>query len=93
MPLPNILKEINGFGKLSITNPTETNKIVYKTYHNRYNSIKRKAERYYFSNQLEINTFHINTFWKIMKSVIGNKRRTYQNNRCFVINNKIIAYS
>ena len=41
--------------KLSITNPTESNKIIYKTYNNKLNSIKRKAEREHFSTQLEIN--------------------------------------
>ena len=41
--------------KLSITNPTDTNKKTYKIYNNILNSIKRKAECEYFSNQLEIN--------------------------------------
>ena len=54
------------------------------------NSIKRKAERDYFSNQLEINKSDMKKSWKIMKSVIGNKRKMHQKNRRFVINNKII---
>ena len=40
--------------KLRITNSTEANKMIYKTYHNKVNSIKRKAECEYFSTQLEI---------------------------------------
>ena len=76
--------------KLSITNPTEINKLSYKTYNNKLNSIKRKAERDYFSNQLEMNKSDMKKSWKIMKSVIGNKRKMHQKNRRFVINNKII---
>ena len=75
--------------KLSITNPAEINKLTYKTY-NKWNSIKRKAERDYFSNQLEINKYYIKKSWRIMKSVIGNKRKMHQKNRRFVINDKII---
>ena len=41
--------------KLSITNPTDTNRKTYTIYNNKLNSIKRKAEREYFSNQLKIN--------------------------------------
>ena len=41
--------------KLSITSPTASNTLTYKTYNNKLNSIKRKAERVYFSNQLDIN--------------------------------------
>ena len=76
--------------KLSITNPTEINKLTYKTYDNKLNSIKRKAERDYFSNKLEINKSDIKKSWSIMKSVIGNKRKMHQKNRRFVINDKII---
>ena len=58
--------------KLSINTPTEANKLTYKTYNNKLNAIKRKAERDYFSNQLEINKSDMKKSWKIMKSVIGN---------------------
>ena len=36
--------------KLSITSPTAANTLPYKKYNNKLNSIKRKAERDYFSN-------------------------------------------
>ena len=75
--------------KLSITNPTDINIKTYKVYNNKLNSIKRKAEREYFSNQLEINKSDMRKSWKIMKSVIGTKRRT-NNNKSFIINNKRI---
>ena len=76
--------------KLSITNPTEINKLIYKTYNNKLNSIKRKAERDYFSNQLEINKSDMKKSWRIMKSVIGNKIKMHQKHRRFVINDKIL---
>ena len=41
--------------KLSITKPTKMNQATYKNYNNKLNSIKRKAERDHYSNQLEIN--------------------------------------
>ena len=41
--------------KLSITKPTKINQETYKNYNNKLNSIKRKAERDHYSNQLEIN--------------------------------------
>ena len=41
--------------KLSITKPTNINQATYKNYNNKLNSIKRKAERDHYSNQLEIN--------------------------------------
>ena len=41
--------------KLSITNPTDSNKMIYKIHNNKLNSIKSKAKREYLSNQLEIN--------------------------------------
>ena len=65
--------------KLSITNTTDINIKTYKVYNNKLNSIKRKAELEYFSNQLEINKSDIRKSWKIMKSVIGTKRRTNYN--------------
>ena len=76
--------------KLSITTPTEENKLTYKTYSNRLNTIKRKAERDYFSNQLEINKSDMKKSWKIIMSVIGNKRKSHQTNKRFIINNIII---
>ena len=60
--------------KLSITNPTDINIKTYKVYNNKLKSIKRKAEREYFSNQLEINKSDMRKSWKIMKSVIGTKK-------------------
>ena len=74
--LKSLLKSIQN--KLSITNPTEINKLTYKTYNNKLNSVKRKAERDYFSNQLEINKSDMKKYWKIMKSVTGNKRKMHQ---------------
>ena len=76
--------------KLSITTPTEENKLTYTTYNNKLNAIKRKTERDYFSNQLEINKSDMKKSWKIMKSVIGNKRKLNQTNKRFIINNNII---
>ena len=64
--------------------------MTYKTYNNKLNSIKRKAERDYFSNQLDINKSDMKKLCKIMKSVIGNKRKTNQNIKRFKINNNII---
>ena len=52
--------------------------------------IKRKTERDYFSNQLDINKSDMKKSWKIMKSVIGNKRKTNQNIKYFKLNNNII---
>ena len=70
--------------------PTEANKLTYKTYNNKLNTIKRKAERDYFSNQLEINKSDMKKSWKKMKSVIGNNRKSHQTNKHFIINNNII---
>ena len=72
--------------KLSLTNPSEINKINYKTYNNKLNSIKRKAEREYYSNQLEINKSDMKKSWNIMKSVIGNKRKSPKKVSTFIIN-------
>ena len=68
--------------KLSITNPTEINKLTYKTYNNKLNSIKRKAEQDYFSNHLEVNKSDIKKSWRRMKSVIGNKRMHQKSTFC-----------
>ena len=76
--------------KQSITNPTDTNRKTYTIYNNKLNSIKRKEEREYFSNQLEINKSDMRKSWKIMKFVIGTKRRTNNNKTSFIINNKKI---
>ena len=76
--------------KLSITKPTKINQATYKNYDNKLNSIKRKAERDHYSNQLEINKSDMKKSWKIMKTVIGNKRKTIKNNAMFNINNKTI---
>ena len=84
------IKNNNNLYKLSITSPTPANILTYKTYNNKLNSIKRKAERDYFSNQLDINKSDMKKSWKIMKSVIGNKRKTNQNIKRFKINNNII---
>ena len=77
--------------KLSLTNPSEINKINYKTYNNKLNSIKRKAEREYYSNQLEINKSDMKKSWNIMKSVIGNKRKSPKKVSTFIINGKKIT--
>ena len=76
--------------KLSITNPTDITIKTYEVYNNKLNSIKRKAEREYFSNQLEINKSDMRKSGKIMKSVIGTKRRTNNDKTSFIINNKRI---
>ena len=57
---------------------------------NKLNSIKRKAERDHYSNQLEINKSDMKKSWKIMKTVVGNKRKTIKNKAMFNINNKTI---
>ena len=44
------IKKNHSLYKLSITSPTAANTLTYKTYNNKLNSIKRKAERDYFSN-------------------------------------------
>ena len=86
--MPNSLKKSikknHTLYKLSITNPTEANTIIYKIYNNKLNSIKRKAEREYLSNQLEINKSDMRKSWKIMKSVIGTKRQTNNNKNYFL---------
>ena len=46
--------------------------------------MKRKSEREYFSNQLEINKSDMRKSLKIMKSVIGTKRRTNNNKTSFI---------
>ena len=76
--------------KLSITKPTKNNQATYKNYNNKLNSIKRKAERDHYSNQLEINKSDMKKSWKIMKTVIGNKRKTIIKKAMFNINNKTI---
>ena len=53
--------------KLSIIKPTDINKSIYnKKYINKVNSIKRKAERDHFSNQLEIDKSDMKKSWNIM---------------------------
>ena len=64
--------------------------MTYKTYNNKLNSIKRKAERDYFTNQLNINQSDMKKSWNIIKSVIGNIRKTNQNIQRFKIYNNII---
>ena len=76
--------------KLSITKPTKINQVTYKNPNNKLNSIKRKAERDHYRNQLEINTSDMKKSWKIMKTVIGNKRKTIKKKALFNINNKTI---
>ena len=61
--------------KLSITKPTKINRSTYKNYNNKLNSIKRKAERDHYSNQLEINKSDMKKSWKIRKTVIGKKKK------------------
>ena len=60
------IKQKHSLYKLSITSPTAANTLAYKTYNNKLNSIKRKAERDYFSNQLDINKSDMKKSWKIM---------------------------
>ena len=61
--------------KLSITKSTKINRSTYKNNNNKLNSIKRKAERDHYSNQLEINKSNMKKSWKIMKTVIGKKKK------------------
>ena len=61
--------------KLSTTKPTKINRSTYKNYNNKLNSIKRKTERDNYSNQLEINKSDMKKSWKIMKTVIGKKKK------------------
>ena len=75
--------------KLSITKPTKINQATYKNYNNKLNSIKRKAERDHYSNQLEINKSDMKKSWKIMKTVIGNKRKTIKKKAMY---NKLIKF-
>ena len=76
--------------KLSITKPTKINRSTYKFFYNKLNSIKRKAERDHYSNQLEINKSDMKKSWKIMKTVIGKKRKTIKKKAMFNINSKTI---
>ena len=70
--------------------PYIINQSTYKNYNNKLHSIKRKAERDHYSNQLEINKSDVKKCWKIMKTVIGNKRKTIKKKAMFNINNKTI---
>ena len=76
--------------KFGITNPTKENIENSKSYNNKLNSIKRKAERDHFGKQLEIKKSDIKKSWKIMKSVIGSKRKYTQKVSSFNINSKNI---
>ena len=71
--------------KLSITKPTKINRSTYKSYNNKLNSIKRKAERDHYSNQLEINKSDMKKSWKIMKTVIGKKKEKQLKRRQCII--------
>ena len=64
--------------KFSITNPSKENIENCKSYNNKLNSIKRKAERDHFSKHLEINKSDMKKSWNIMKSVTGSKRKSTQ---------------
>ena len=70
-----IIKANHVLYKLSITKPTKINRSTNKNYNNKLNSIKRKAERDHYSNQLEINKSDMKKSWKIMKTVIGKKKK------------------
>ena len=64
----------------------------YKKYKNALNSILRKEERHYYSQQLELNKKDLAKSWKIKKNVIGKKDQS--NNSVptmFHINNKKIV--
>ena len=75
--------------KLSVTNkPTKINWSTYTNSNNKLNSIKRKAERDHYSNQLEINKSDMKKTWKIMKTVIVQKK--IEKKAIFNINNKTI---
>ena len=76
--------------KLSITKPTKYNQSTYKNYNNILNSIKTKAERDHYSNQLEIDKSDMKKSWNIIKTVIDNKQKTIKNKAMFNINNKTI---
>ena len=66
------------------------NQATYKNYNNKLISIKRKAEQDHYSNQLEINKPDMKKSWKIMKTVICNKRKTIKKKAMFNINNTTI---
>ena len=84
------IKSNNVLYKLSITKPTKIYQATYKNYNNKLNSIKRKAERDHYSNELEINKSDMKKSLKIMKTVISNKRKTIKKKAMFNINNKTI---
>ena len=69
-----LLKSINtknSLYKKFLTNPCEKNKIIFINYRNRLNIIKRKAKKFFYTNQLNSYKNDIKKTWKLINQTIN----------------------
>ena len=91
---PAILKSINKknkFYRVWLHKRTDSSVIKYKKYKNKLTSIKRAAEKLYYSNEFKEIEGEIKKTWRLIKKYINNNADKSSNIKEIYLNNKIIS--
>ena len=69
--------------------PSEENKKIYKSYHNKLTSLMRTSERNYYEQQLDLNKQDLKKSWKVIKEIINRTDNTKDSQMEYLVNNKL----
>ena len=74
-----------------LKSPTDTNRLMFKTYNTIYNKLRRAAKQMYFNNQFTKYTRNCKQTWSVIREIIGSKKEKDQLPDFFRDNNDIIT--
>ena len=78
MTLYGLIKSIKTKNKLYVKylrRPTLTNRLLYKQFRNKLNTLMRRVEREYYDKELLIHKNNLRKSWEIIKDVINKKKK------------------